>query len=653
MKINTKYKNLANLSIDDAKDKEWIITNGIGGYSSSSICCYNHRKYHGLLVASLHPPTDRRVLVTQVEEHVCIDGSYHNLSVIKYKSDYMTKGFRYYDSFTHNVIPSFRYLIEGQMITKEILMPQRRNEVFLRYTNESDKNITLQVRPFLTDRDYHSIAADLQYDVEIAANKCTFTNQLTKTSVVSAFDKGTFISESLTFKDIAYETEMFRGHEWTEDNFSPGFWKVEIPARESVSIAFGERKVHFEDFQKLKQSEKERQESIIPNNVSNNEFLRDLIISSDQFVVERHSIESKSVIAGYHWFTDWGRDTMIAIRGLAIPLGKQSLARDIISTFLLHLNDGMIPNRFPDSDEHPEYNTIDATLWMFCALYEYDEAFSDKIFIESIITKLRSIILYHIQGTRYNIHVTEEGFLYAGDEKTQLTWMDAIYGDHAFTPRWSCAVEINALWYNALCTYNHFINKYQIGEQEFNQYIDLLKMNFVPFFFNRYGYLNDLVNPGNWIDKSIRPNQIFALVLPFSLLDKNQSLSILQTVKEHLYTPLGLRTLSPSHPDFVPKYNGNQWDRDSAYHQGTTWPFLLGEYFYAYLKVHEYSEDAKAYVLQSMSTIKEHFYMDNGIHAISEIFDGNIPEHHEGKGCIQQAWSVSTMIRALLALERN
>lgn len=310
----------------------------------------------------------------------------------------------------------------------------------------------------------------------------------------------------------------------------------------------------------------------------------------------------------------------------------------------------MLPNRFPDNEKDtPEYNTIDATLWLFDTLYKYYLKFGDAEFMKENLHHLEDILKWHFEGTRYNIQVTKDGFLTGGDGLSQLTWMDARIGDYVFTPRHGMPVEIQALWYNALQVYLFFANKFSENPTLFQVNIQKtakkLKKNFKQYFLNEKGYLNDVVQVDKTIDDSLRPNQVYALSLSFPVLDKKTGKSILEMVDKHLFTPYGLRTLSPEHPDFMPVYEGNPWQRDTAYHQGTVWPFLLADYFRACLFVYGKTPEVLNRVNESLEVMKKHFYDDGCLHGISEIFDGQNPQ--EGKGAVNQAWSVSAMIQLI------
>ena len=381
------------------------------------------------------------------------------------------------------------------------------------------------------------------------------------------------------------------------------------------------------------------------------QFYQDLAVSGNQFIVKRSTNDGQTIIAGYHWFTDWGRDTMIAMRGLVIARGEKDLAKNIIRTFLRYMKDGLIPNRFPDQGEIPEYNTIDASLWLFIVLYEYDRKFNDIDFISECLPRMNEVLTAYRDGTRFSIHMTEEGLIFGGEGLSQLTWMDAKVGDYVVTPRHGCPVEINALWYNALCIYDQFLKSGKIKNEEWKQLAIKVKKSFRTYFLNEMGYLNDVVIPRKFIDHAFRSNQVYALSLPFSMLNENESKQVLKQVTEKLLTPFGLRTLSADDPDFVPEYKGDQWHRDKAYHQGTVWAYLLGEYLLAFLKTNKLSPKARKQSVEMMSGLQDHFYHSDCIHGISEIFEGGKPG--PGKGCIHQAWSVGMLLLVFDALENK
>lgn len=528
-------------------------------------------------------------------------------------------------------------------------MVQGENTTVVSYQNTSDAPIALSLNPLFVHRDYHSMfheEARYDFHAEQSCNKLEIYAHYKAPPLFFQFSKGSFIEKRDWYKNLTYFHEQERGLDDQEDTHSLGYLIVELAAGEECFLTFSTN-----DDDTCAWGKGLREQEIARINTlqatQTDAFLKDLMVAADQFVVQRKSTESTTIIAGYHWFTDWGRDTMIALRGLCITLGHQQKAQEILTTFFKYLDKGLLPNRFPDNSEDPvEYNTIDATLWLFVALYEYHQKFNDLGFIEQHFNQLTEILDAHIKGTHYNIHVTKDGLLSGGEGIAQLTWMDARVGDYVVTPRHGCPVEVNALWYNAL---NITILFGELLKKETPQYKTLLtqfERNFKAKFWNKAGYLNDVVNEDQTVDTKIRPNQIYALSLPFTLLDKKEQAQVLETFKKHLYTPLGLRTLSPDDLDFTPTYGGDQWHRDTAYHQGTVWTFLLSEYWQAYLKVADFSEAAKAEMRASLKQIKAHFYENDCICGISEIFDGLEP--NQGRGTANQAWSVAAIVKLLV-----
>jgi predicted glycogen debranching enzyme len=373
------------------------------------------------------------------------------------------------------------------------------------------------------------------------------------------------------------------------------------------------------------------------------DFITSLTAAADQYIVSRGV--QKSVIAGYHWFSDWGRDTMIALPGLTLPTGRFDIARSILRTFAQHVDQGMLPNRFPDAGETPEYNTVDATLWFFEAVRAYHAYTGDLAFVhQELYPVLTDIINWHVRGTRYRIKLDAAGLLNSGEPGVQLTWMDAKVGDWVVTPRSGKPVEVQALWYNAICTMEDFADRTgdEAGRKRYNNMAALAKWSFNRLFWNEEGgYLYDVVNGGP-PDASIRPNQIFAVSLPYSMLSPDRAKRVVAVVQEHLLTPYGIRSLAPSDPQYHGIYTGDGVGRDGAYHQGTVWPWLLGPFITAYMKVEGGSTAAHTQAKKWLSPLKNHL-CDAGLGHISEIFDGDAP--HRPVGCIAQAWSVAEILR--------
>lgn len=632
---------------------EWLVTNGIGGYASSTISGANTRRYHGLLVASLNPPVKRMVMVSKVEETIISADGNIELASNQYPGTIYPDGFRHIESFERDPLPKTNYSAREFRVSKTVFMVHGSNTTILEYENTGIFPVELQLTPFFLYRDYHSLYKEDDsfchyFDMDDNTLKVYACDH--SEPIFMRYSTGEFDENQIWHKNNEYLEEQRRGQNYLEDTFAIGNIIVTLsPGEKSHLTLSTDTEIVKSDPSKLKQQEQKRLKSLRPSGTKN-KFHTDLAVAADQFIVWRESTQSYSIIAGYHWFTDWGRDTMIALQGLGIALGKKEVSKSILGTFFKSLDQGMLPNRFPDSEKDlPEYNTIDATLWLFDTLYKYYLKFGDAEFIKENMHHLEDIIQWHIKGTRYNIHVTEQGFLCGGEGLSQLTWMDARVDDFVVTPRQGMPVEIQALWYNALQVYLSFHHELSAKTKDFSKTVtelsSKLKLNFPIWFLNERNYLNDLLVCDWDADESIRPNQIYALSLSFPILEKEMGKSVLEIVDKQLYTPLGLRTLSPGHPDFRPVYGGNQWDRDTAYHQGTVWPFLLADYFKACIYVYGETPEVLEKMKQSIDAFQKHFYEDNCLYAVSEIFDGLNPD--QGKGTIQQAWSVSTLIQLI------
>jgi predicted glycogen debranching enzyme len=400
---------------------------------------------------------------------------------------------------------------------------------------------------------------------------------------------------------------------------------------------------HLADFELLEKTEIKRRAMLVAKAGKRKTLSPHLALAADQFIVERG--DGKTVIAGYPWFSDWGRDTMIALNGLTLATNREEIAESIIAEFAKHISEGMLPNRFPDAGEEPEYNTVDATLWYFEAIRAYVEKTGDMEFVrDELYDKLTDIIDWHVRGTRYGIKVDTDGLLKAGEEGVQLTWMDAKVGDLVITPRIGKPVEIQALWYNALRIMAEFAGA--LGDtdklEQFSDMADIARESFNGQFWNETDQcLYDVVD-GESKDASIRPNQIFAVSLPFTMLTEEKALKVVNIVDANLLTPVGLRSLSPADPSYVPHYHGSPFDRDSGYHQGTVWGWLIGPFIDAYRKVHPDNRTTQKSVANILKKFESHL-TSSMVGQVSEIFYGDPP--HTPRGCPAQAWSVAELLR--------
>jgi predicted glycogen debranching enzyme len=640
-----------NEDIQELISKEWIVTNGIGGYASSSITGSNTRRYHGLLISSVNPPLERMLMVSKVEERIIFSNREIKLSTNQYGEKYYPEGYKHIQNFERKPLPVTTFEAYGAKLSKTVFMVHGSNTTIIEYKNTSNIGYQLWLNPLYAGRDFHALLHERDnYDYYTAVNdryQAVYPSHGSD-PVFFRHTAGTFVQGPTWNKQIKYYIDQERGYDCTEDVYSTGYLSCMMAPGAIVHLVFSmEEEMMERSPSELKEAELKRLESLVPDNIQN-EFLADLITSGDQFIVRRKSTEGYSVVAGYHWFSDWGRDSMIALRGLCIATGRKKEAASIIRTFLEYLKEGLIPNRFPDyKDDLPEYITIDATLWLFIAVYEYDQKFDDKEFLVSVYPKLKEIIDHHMRGTMHNIHMAENGLIAGGENGIPLTWMDARINEYTFTARAGCAVEIQALWYNALKILEQVSEK--IGErlsENIPSLISKVKEEFERSFWNDESYLNDLVTEEGDADPTVRPNQVYALSLPFPLLDREKEKMVLDTISENLLTPNGLRTLETYHFKFKGSYSGDVWSRDAAYHQGTVWPFLLPEYLMAYLRVNDHSEEAKKKVESQLRSLKKHFYESECIHGISEVFDGINPK--AGKGCIHQAWSVSNLILIMI-----
>ncbi|MCG2461233.1 glycogen debranching enzyme N-terminal domain-containing protein [Flavobacteriaceae bacterium F89] len=628
--------------------KEWLLTNGLGGYASSTRDGANTRRYHGLLVAAYEAPVNRKVLVAKVEERVRHNDTYFDLSTNKYPGTIHPRGNQYIQNFKIDPFPTWCYGTASWQLQKQIFMVQGSNTTCLVYTNLGDDGLPLEIHPLYAFADFHTNFHEngiTDFYTEIDGDRLKTYPKYGSDPIYTGWNQGDFIEARSWYKNVLLPRDRERGLDFCCDYYRIGYIKSELGPKERLTLYFTlDGDIGNKNIKDLLSKEKRR--SKVPKPLeSTSDFYGDLLQAGRQFLVHRNSTDSMSIIAGYHWFADWGRDTLIAMRGLTISTGNQKASKSILSTFLNSLNQGMLPNKFPDRNGDPiKYNTMDAALWLFVALYEYYKKFGDTAFIKGHIKSLQTILDFHSKGSRYNIRVTPEGFLYGGEDGVQLTWMDAIVNGRVITPRVGCPVEINALWYNAIKIYDYFCTVLRLKVDEaYAEVIVRFESNFTKHFTNPQGTLYDVVVPNVSKDNSFRPNQIYVLSLPFVALDKALQKRIFEGVRSKLYTPFGLRTLAMEDSRFQGAYTGGREQRDNAYHQGTVWPFLLYEYYRVFFQLYGTSKANKKKVVDELAPLRKHFYSDEGLHCISEIFDGADPQ--QGKGTIHQAWSVSALIK--------
>jgi len=581
---------------DKAIHKEWLETNGLGGYASSTIIGANTRGYHGLLIYSAKTPLQRILALSKIEESVIIDGKRFEISCNQYPNTIYPEGYKYLNSFGLEPFPTFQYIIDNSIIEKSIFMVYGKNAVFVTYRLiESQGNALIELRPLIACRDFHSrMHESLNPDINSSSSKELLEINMNGIRLNLLVYGSEFNNIPYWYRNFVYEQEMERGQENNEDLYSPGYFIKQMKSGEEISFIAFTDSLNEVDIEKLRSYEISRRAMFIDKTLINNVSdplklcVSSLFASADQFLVKRS--EYQSIIAGYHWFGDWGRDSMIALPGLTLVTNRYEIAEEILLNYAKFCDQGMIPNCYPEFNEKPQYNSVDASLWFIYAIKKYLDYTDNLMFIESeLFDTISEIIWNYREGTRYNIHADKDGLLYAGEKGTQLTWMDAKVGDLVVTPRIGKAVEINALWYNAL----KFMEEISIdldhkGSVEmYSNLANKVKKSFnEKFWNNQLGCLYDCID-GEEFDDSVRPNQIFAISLPYQVLINERFGMVIDIIQKELLTPYGLRSLSPNDRKYIGNYQGDQFSRDMAYHQGTVWSWLMGPFISAYIRTYE------------------------------------------------------------------
>lgn len=633
---------------NEGLQKEWLLTNGIGGYACSTIIGVNTRRYHGLLVASLKPPVQRNLVLSKLDEVLEIAGESYDLSTNQ-TIDYISNGYIHLQTVEVDKVITYNYNVKDVFIEKKISMIYGKNSVAIVYSIINGLNeCNLKVYPLINFRDHHSNSSRewLNFQSEICNNGVNIIPNYGETTIQVKSSEGKFLKfDDTWFYNMDYQIEHERGLSATEDLYMPGYFEINLKPEEEkvVTIIASIEDIKDFDGQRIIKKEEERIGKLIKSAGFKDEFINDLVMAADKFIVYRESTEAKTVIAGYPWFTDWGRDTMIAFTGLTLVTKRFEEAKEILTSFAKYINKGLVPNMFPDGGNDPIYNTVDASLWFFEAVYKYVEYTNDYKFIgECIYPKLEEIIEYYKNGTLFNIKMDDDGLINAGDESIQLTWMDAKIGDWVVTPRYGKAVEINALWYNALKIMEFLAKSFNGDSAYYYELAETVKSSFDKFWNPEVKCLYDVINK-NYCDGRVRPNQILAVSLSFPVLEGDKAKEVVHKVLNELYTSMGLRSLSPKDKEYVGVYTGDQLKRDSAYHEGTVWGWLMGPFITAYKRVNSHGEEHKHIYEKFLEPIKEHLN-DACVGQISEIFDGDEPLIP--RGCFAQAWSVAEVLRA-------
>jgi predicted glycogen debranching enzyme len=621
-----------------SRNIEWLEPDGLGGFASGTTSGIRTRRYHALLLTATNPPTGRVVLVNGFEAWAETPAGTFHLTSQHYAPDIVhPDGVQRIESFAAEPWPKWTYRLDnGTRLEQEIFAVKGAPVVALHWRATKQKNVTLVLRPLLSGRDYHQLHRAnpaFGFNADVQGERLIWQPYHGLPGVLS-ISNGQYTSQPDWYRNFLYEQERTRGLDHSEDLASPGFYRWDLSKGDAVWLLttvsdFGQGVPAVAIYNELRQAELDRR----------NAFPTRLHRSADDYIVRRGG--GKTIVAGYPWFTDWGRDTFIALRGLCLATGRLDEARDILLEWAGAVSEGMLPNRFPDHGEQPEFNSVDASLWYIIAVHEYLErcsvgcpqptnsiAAGKSAGDSRLYNAVQAILTGYANGTRYNIHADTDGLLVAGQSGVQLTWMDAKVGDWVVTPRIGKPVEVQALWLNAL----------KIGGEQWRELYRRGLESFRAKFWNADGgYLHDVLDP---VDSTFRPNQIFAVGgLPFQLLEGDQARRVVEAVEQRLLTPLGLRSLAPGERDYRARYEGGVWERDGAYHQGTVWPWLLGPFVEAWVRVHGKPSEARArFVEPLLGKLNV-----AGIGHLPEITDADAP--HTPRGCPWQAWSVGEALR--------
>ena len=673
-----------NLSLEEGLQKEWIITNGLGGYAASTIIGANTRRYHGLFIAPLNPPAKRVLILSKIDESIEIGNKKYDLFT-NIGQNYISHGHQYLESFSKEILPVFKYKVEDVSITKTICLIYRRNTVQVYYKIKNGKEASkLILAPIINFRDFHSMNTNHEFDLaqQIQDTKIKIiVDGNTETPIYLNISEGKYVEHhNDTFRNMLYIEESKRGFYPEENHAVPGRFEIELQPEEEKDISFIcslEDNIEEIDYKYvinseiIRQNQLYNQSELIDNNkkkktkkeLEEDELKKTLLTAIDNFIVYRPKFALHTVIAGYPWFLDWGRDTLIAFEGLLLKTKRFEQAQKVLFTITRDIKFGLVPNGYSEIDNSPLYNSVDASLLLFEQVQKYVDYTGDYNFIKrtGIYTKLKEIIESYSNGISFgdnNIYLDDDGLIYSGTEKTQNTWMDAKYGDLIATPRYGKVVEINAMWYNALMVMVHLVKKYggigkKIESKKYEKMAELCKESFAKEFYNpKNKCLFDYV--GN---AQIRPNQLFALSLAYPVIDPTSQMAfdIILEVEKKLLNNYGLKTLAKGEKNYIDIYEGDSFKRDMSYHQGPTWPWLLGLYHDSLMNMklvttdneikRELEEKIKKFKEKTYKTFKKEISERGCIGSISELYDSKTP--YNPKGAFAQAWSVAEIFRII------
>ena len=649
-------------------ETEWLISNKRGSFACGTFAGCNTRRYHSLLVGSLTPPAQRIVALSACAETIHTSKRNYNLSHFEYDPPSPEPAELLPVSYRKDAGVHFEYSTESFSLTKSIyLMPEADVAAICYNFRNIEEEFEFVVRPLVAMRDYHSLKkAEDEFSLEWSDDFLAVKSKYQQGQLLLSTEEMVFIEEQQWWYNFFYRQEKERGYDCKEDLFSPGIFRrtIDAPTRVVLWAGFGTPDLQQEmtglDVDIVIDDIHLQQKQILNSLKSKDRIVQSLAIFGDEFVIDRHAerAQTKSILAGFPWFMDWGRDAFIALEGLLLCGGRYEDAISVLLNFAYHADEGMIPNCFGDQNSGAQYNSIDSSLWFIHAAFRYYKASGDsRTFTSRLMPIIRWIIDSYCKGTKFGIKSDDDGLITGGSAQTQLTWMDAKVGDTVVTPRFGKAVEVNALWYNAICNCAEFYRvKDTVIGRRFSEMADRIANSFrTCFWYDKGQYLYDCVT-NDFKDESVRPNQIFAVSLPFSPLTSQQQKAVVDRVEKELLTPFGLRTLSPADSRYKGAYEGDVLQRDNAYHQGTAWPWLMGAFVEAYLKVNDHSRQSRKNALLMLKPLLRHFRSDGCLWSVSEVFDGGSTSLTAGSelqkpgGAFAQAWSVAELLRAYLLI---
>ena len=644
--------------------REWAVTNGIGGYAGSSMIGAHSRTHQGYLIASLHAPIERYLVFSKINETATVGTSTVSFETSQHcasgKTVY-TEGQKFLTSFIYDGSVHYTYETDNFSFEKHITLKRNANVCAVSYElTAGDSDCTFTLTPLFNYREHSESSTPDTLRFETFTEDRTFYLVPEKNKDIAIrfqTSEGTFSERKTVYDiDMQLQIEVDLETDGLDCHYCPVDLSIEVPANTTKKVSIlcsigdvNERPAPVsatEAFSILEENARCHAE-LFEKAGYRDSFANQLVLASDQFLTYRESTKMMTVLAGLPWFTDWGRDTMIAFTGLTLCTKRFKEAEEILLTFARYIRHGIVPNMFPDDNMPPLYNTVDASLWYFYAVYQYlhyNPAAEAEAFVkEQIFPHLKEIISAYEKGTDFSIYMEDDGLIHAGSGLDQITWMDVRVGDWVATPRHGKPVEINALWYNALRIMESLCEKFDEDASAYRTRANQVKESFnAKFWDSSHQCLFDVVD-GDEPDDHIRPNQIYAVSLPFSLLPEEQEKAVVALVEKELFVGCGLRSLAPDHPDYHGIYCGALAKRDAAYHQGTAWGFLLGGFFSAYMKVNHHSSSAAENAVRMLEPVRKHLSDSGCIGSISEIFDGDAP--HNPRGCYAQAWSVGEVLR--------